>query len=166
MRKLARFGYIAIVVFAAGMTLAAGSDTKGKFYFKKTCKTCHAKGAEAGEVTPLVKTQEQWKRYFDKGTHSKGTQKLVGRGSGRAAHRHPDLPRQPRGGLPAARDLRLTTRTGRSPSSGTPAVNPARRGRPVTATWPDGRAPRCGPTGPPKGSETCEHDVWCCSRQP
>ena len=77
MRGLARLGsMVGVVTLAAGLAIAGGSETKGKFYFKKSCKSCHAKGAEAGEVTPLVKTQEQWKRYFDKGTHSKGSQKL------------------------------------------------------------------------------------------
>ncbi len=64
------------VTFASGFALAAGSGTKGRFHFKKSCKSCHVKGAEGGEVTPLSKTQEQWKRYFAKGLHNKGTQKL------------------------------------------------------------------------------------------
>jgi cytochrome c5 len=77
MSKWTRIGTtVAMVTLAAGLVLAAGSETKGKFYFKKTCKGCHAKGAEGGEVTPLSKTQEQWKRYFDKGLHKKGSQKL------------------------------------------------------------------------------------------
>jgi cytochrome c5 len=77
MRRMGQVGTIVTVVtLAAGMALAAGSENKGKFYFKKTCKTCHAKGAEGGEVTPLSKTQEQWKRYFAKGTHKKGAEPL------------------------------------------------------------------------------------------
>ncbi|HNX50861.1 MAG TPA: hypothetical protein PKL08_11905 [Thermoanaerobaculaceae bacterium] len=65
-----------VLTLVAGLALAAGSDTKGKFYFKKGCKTCHAKGGEGGEVTPLTKTQDQWKRYLTKGLHKKGSQKL------------------------------------------------------------------------------------------
>ena len=61
-------GLGSMVIAAAG----AGSETKGKFYFKKTCKTCHAKGAAGGEVTPLTKTQAQWKDYFATGKHDKG----------------------------------------------------------------------------------------------
>ena len=67
---------VTALMLAAGLALAAGNETKGKYYFKKTCKTCHGKGAAAGEVTPLTKTQEQWKRYFDKGVHKKGAEKL------------------------------------------------------------------------------------------
>lgn len=68
------------VGLTASMILAAsgGSETKGKFYFKKSCKSCHAKGKEGGEVTPLTKTQAQWKKYFTAGTHNKGKQKLTG----------------------------------------------------------------------------------------
>lgn len=78
MRRVGMLATVATVLtLAAGLALAAGSDTKGKFYFKKSCKTCHTKGAEGGEVTPLTKTQEQWKRYFTKGLHKKGSQKLT-----------------------------------------------------------------------------------------
>jgi hypothetical protein len=53
-----------------------GSETKGKFFFKKNCKTCHVKGKEGGEVSPLTKTQAQWKAYFKAGTHAKGKEDL------------------------------------------------------------------------------------------
>ena len=53
-----------------------GSETKGRNYFRQTCKECHTKGAKGGEVSPLVKTQAQWRIYFTKGTHSGGTEPL------------------------------------------------------------------------------------------
>ena len=57
---------------------AAGSVTKGKFYMKKSCKPCHAaKTSEGGLVTPVTKTQAQWKEYFKENKHNKGTQKLT-----------------------------------------------------------------------------------------
>jgi cytochrome c5 len=68
--------FIAIAAFTAAVALAGGSETKGKFFFRKNCKTCHTKGAKGGEVTPLTKTQEQWQRYFKTGTHNKETEKL------------------------------------------------------------------------------------------
>lgn len=58
-----------VAVAAAG---PQGSETKGKYFFKKNCKTCHAKGAAGGEVTPLTKTQAQWKAYFAAAKHEKG----------------------------------------------------------------------------------------------
>ncbi len=66
----------AAAVLAAPLAAEGGSDTKGKFFFKKTCKSCHASGGSAKEVTPLSKTQAQWKAYFAAGKHNKGTQKL------------------------------------------------------------------------------------------
>ena len=68
--------FVALAAFTAAVAVAAGSENKGKFNFKKTCKPCHTKGAKGGEVTPLTKTQEQWQRYFKTGTHNKGTEKL------------------------------------------------------------------------------------------
>ena len=53
-----------------------GNETKGKFYFKKTCKPCHVKGEKGGEITPMSKTQAQWQTYFTKGKHMKGTEPL------------------------------------------------------------------------------------------
>lgn len=66
------------VIAALAVPLAAqgGSDTKGKFFFKKTCKSCHASGGAAKEITPLSKTQAQWKAYFAAGKHKKGAEKL------------------------------------------------------------------------------------------
>jgi cytochrome c5 len=66
------------VLAALTVPLAAqgGSDIKGKFHFKKTCKACHAPGTAAKEITPLSKTQAQWKAYFAAGKHKKGAEKL------------------------------------------------------------------------------------------
>ena len=62
---------------SVAMSGGKGSESKGRFYFKQTCKTCHSKGAAGGEITPMSKTQTQWARYFEKGTHNKGTEKLT-----------------------------------------------------------------------------------------
>jgi len=66
------------LITALALPLAAegGSDTKGKFFFKKTCKACHAPGGSAKEITPLSKTQAQWKAYFAAAKHKKGAEKL------------------------------------------------------------------------------------------
>lgn len=52
-----------------------GSDKKGKYWFKKTCKTCHGKDSEGGELTPMSKTIKQWQRVFDKDRHFKTDEK-------------------------------------------------------------------------------------------
>ena len=48
-----------------------GSDTKGKFYYKKNCKSCHVEKGSASALTPLSKTQSQWRKVFDAGKHGK-----------------------------------------------------------------------------------------------
>jgi len=57
-----------LIAFCASLTLAAegGNPRKGKYLYKKNCKTCHVAGAEGGELTPLSKTQAQWDRFFEK----------------------------------------------------------------------------------------------------
>jgi mono/diheme cytochrome c family protein len=54
-----------------------GSESKGRYYFRGTCKSCHTKGAVGGEITPLNKTQAQWKMYFASGKHSHGKEVLT-----------------------------------------------------------------------------------------
>ncbi len=61
--------FLALAALAAALPLAAGgSDTKGKFYFKKDCKSCHVEG-KGKVLTPLSKTQAQWKKFFEAGKH-------------------------------------------------------------------------------------------------
>ena len=62
----------------AGLAWAGSSvDARGKEYFKNSCRTCHSKGGPGGELTPLVKTQEQWQRYFKAGVHKNESEKLT-----------------------------------------------------------------------------------------
>jgi cytochrome c5 len=66
------------LALALAVPLAAqgGSDTKGKFFFKKSCKSCHVAGGAAKAITPLSKTQAQWKAYFAAAKHKNGAEKL------------------------------------------------------------------------------------------
>jgi len=57
-----------LTALTVALPLAAqGSDAKGKYYFKKNCKTCHAQGKS--KLSPLSMTQAQWKKYFQTGKH-------------------------------------------------------------------------------------------------
>jgi mono/diheme cytochrome c family protein len=67
----------ALAVIYAGTPTPKGNETKGRYYFKQTCKDCHTKGAKGGEVTPLTKTIAQWKAYFAKGKHNAGAEPLA-----------------------------------------------------------------------------------------
>jgi mono/diheme cytochrome c family protein len=64
-------------LFSALPAAQKGSENKGRFYFRQTCKECHTKGAAGGEITPLNKTMAQWRVYFAKGTHNHGKEPLV-----------------------------------------------------------------------------------------
>ena len=68
---------LALLALLAAPLAAEGSDTKGKYLFKKSCKSCHVVGQPGGEVTPLIKTQAQWKTYFAAGKHKKGSEPLT-----------------------------------------------------------------------------------------
>ncbi len=61
----------ALVAMVSTSVLAAegGNARKGKYLYKKNCKTCHVDGAEGNNVTPMSKTQGQWDRYFEKDQH-------------------------------------------------------------------------------------------------
>lgn len=83
MHRFFRFALMALAAVAvAGFSSAVqaaqkGSENKGRFYFRQTCKECHTKGAAGGEVTPLNKTMEQWRAYFAKGVHNHGKEPLM-----------------------------------------------------------------------------------------
>lgn len=57
-----------LTAFTATSVLAidGGNSRKGKHLYKKSCKVCHDKGSEGGELTPMSKTMAQWDRYFKK----------------------------------------------------------------------------------------------------
>src|SRR6266496_5025540 len=64
-------------LFFAASAVQKGSENKGRYYFRQTCKECHTKGAAGGEITPLNKTMAQWRAYFAKGTHNHGKEPLA-----------------------------------------------------------------------------------------
>jgi len=70
-----------IALYIAGLLIAGtapkGNEGKGRYYFRQTCKECHVKGAKGGEITPLTKTQAQWRAYFVKAKHAGGAEPLV-----------------------------------------------------------------------------------------
>ncbi len=65
-----------LTTLASGAAQGKGNEGKGRYYFRQTCKECHTKGAKGGEVTPLTKTQAQWRAYFTKSKHASGAEPL------------------------------------------------------------------------------------------
>ncbi len=53
------------VVMAADNFTNDGNDRKGKYLFRKNCRTCHD-GSSAATMSPNTKTQAQWERTFKK----------------------------------------------------------------------------------------------------
>jgi cytochrome c5 len=69
-------------VLVIGLSISAiaaskGNEGKGRYYFRQTCKNCHTKGAIGGEVTPLSKNMDQWRKYFAAGKHNHGKEPLT-----------------------------------------------------------------------------------------
>jgi mono/diheme cytochrome c family protein len=83
MHRLFKAGLIGVVIivvfelFPAVHAAQKGSENKGRYYFRQTCKECHTKGAVGGEITPLNKTMAEWRAYFAKGTHNHGKEPLA-----------------------------------------------------------------------------------------
>jgi len=74
MKKMTR---IIAVLFALGLFSGIAVATehnyddsanpkKGKYLWKKNCKSCHEDGAEGGVLSPSTKTQNQWDNFFEK----------------------------------------------------------------------------------------------------
>lgn len=62
MRRFGLFSasVIMFVLFVnMGFSLDNGNTRKGKFLYRKNCRTCH--GATASDLSPLSKTQAEWK---------------------------------------------------------------------------------------------------------
>ena len=69
MKKIATtVAFLAFISFSTSAALAAegGNPKKGKYLYKKSCKTCHVDGERGGALTPLSKTMGQWDRFFEK----------------------------------------------------------------------------------------------------
>jgi cytochrome c5 len=77
MRTLVQAVLILLVGVLVAMAAAKGNESKGRYYFRQSCKECHTKGAAGGEVTPLSKSMDQWRKYFATGKHAKGKETLV-----------------------------------------------------------------------------------------
>lgn len=53
------------MAFARDGFTNTGNDRKGKYLYRKTCRTCHD-GSSAQALSPNSKTQAQWQRAFEK----------------------------------------------------------------------------------------------------
>ncbi len=54
------------VMIGTSMAIEKGNERKGKYLFRKNCRSCHKEGASAKPLNPNTKTQAQWERAFDR----------------------------------------------------------------------------------------------------
>lgn len=56
---------LAIVMTITGLAFAwgDGNGRKGKFLYRKNCRTCH--GASASDLSPSDRTQAEWTKIFE-----------------------------------------------------------------------------------------------------
>lgn len=52
------------VFIALALAEEKGNARKGKFLYRKNCRTCHVAGGSAKELGPNSKTQAQWDAVF------------------------------------------------------------------------------------------------------
>ena len=57
---------LVFLLASIGLAIAAdkGNARKGKYLYRKNCRTCHIDGGSAKELSPVSKTQAQWQRVF------------------------------------------------------------------------------------------------------
>jgi mono/diheme cytochrome c family protein len=55
-----------LMVSFTGLVLAEGkgNSRKGKYLYRKNCRSCHSNGGGAVELSPISKTQAQWEAVF------------------------------------------------------------------------------------------------------
>jgi hypothetical protein len=74
-----KFWMVLIVLFI-GLSFSAqifaakkGNGRKGKYLFRKNCRTCHIENGAATALSPISKTQADWSIVFKKDAFSKLT---------------------------------------------------------------------------------------------
>ncbi len=56
---------------ALGFSADKGNYRKGKYTFRKSCRTCHSDSGTAKALSPDSKTQAQWERTFKANKYNK-----------------------------------------------------------------------------------------------
>lgn len=66
-----KFGLILLimvfVLVSIGIVMAEGKGNarKGKYLYRKNCRTCHSEDGSAKPLSPIDKTQAQWDEVFN-----------------------------------------------------------------------------------------------------
>ena len=54
------------VMIGTSPAFEQGNERKGKYLFRKNCRSCHQEGQSATPLNPTSKTQAQWERAFQR----------------------------------------------------------------------------------------------------
>ncbi len=54
------------VMIGTSPAVEKGNERKGKYLFRKNCRSCHQEGQTAASLNPNTKTQAQWERAFER----------------------------------------------------------------------------------------------------
>lgn len=55
--------FLTVAVASMAMAFGGGNARKGKFLYRKNCRSCH--GQTASDLSPSTKTQAEWKATFE-----------------------------------------------------------------------------------------------------
>jgi cytochrome c2 len=72
-KLLLAFLTIIMTLSLVSVNLAApeGNRRKGKYLFRKSCRSCHIDGGTAKELSPISKTQAEWEHVFSNDAYKK-----------------------------------------------------------------------------------------------
>ena len=64
---------IVLSIIVIGLSFAAekGNNRKGKYLFRKNCRSCHVENGSAKELSPINKTQAVWEAAFANDAYTK-----------------------------------------------------------------------------------------------
>ena len=58
---------VMFLLVSIGIVMAEGegNSRKGKYLYRKNCRTCHSEDGPATDLSPVSKTQAEWKAIFE-----------------------------------------------------------------------------------------------------
>ena len=62
---------LSVVFVSVNFASEKGNGRKGKYLFRKNCRTCHIENGSAKELSPISKTQADWQATFENGAFKK-----------------------------------------------------------------------------------------------
>ena len=55
---------ITLSFVSVNLATPEGNKRKGKYLFRKSCRSCHHEGGTAVDLSPISKTQAEWEKIF------------------------------------------------------------------------------------------------------